>query len=543
MTTAPNNIANAYNVVYDITSVISTGPELPINTNTTALANLTKQNSGTLDLVGDLTVNGVLTLSSGSFNAGSNDLDVKGNFVSNAASTLTSSNVTFSGTTSISGSTTPVFGNITIGSGGILTPTANFRINGNLVNNGTLNAGSATTTFGGTTVISGSSVCSFNNISIAAAATLTAPTGNMNVAGTWNNTGTFNSGPATNTVTFNGTTTFTGAGTTQFSGITIAGSLTSSSTLRVAGNFTNNGTFNSNSGTLLLNGSSTQLLQGTTQTNFNNITISNVGGPPGVRVASNQDISGVLTLGANVTFDPDGVSGSVVFRLRSSGDSPTVDASIAALPGGATVQGSVTVQRYMAIEGGNNTRIYRYISSPVQSAPVSQIQSFIPVTGTFTGASSCSGCGSSQTMFRYNESDITGDLNTGYVNFPAATNTEMFASGVGYSIFVRGNTAPVSVAGSALYELRGPIFSGSVSLPVSFTSSGTLANDGWNLVGNPYASSIDWLAASGWTKTNINDAIYMRDNGLASPVIASFVGGFGVNGGSRYIACWPGILC
>lgn len=536
MTTAPNNIANAYNVVYDITSVISTGPELPINTNTTALANFTKQNSGTLDLVGDLTVNGVLTLSSGSFNTGSNDVDLKGNFVSNGGSTLTSSNVTFSGTTSISGSTTPVFGNITISSGGILTPTANFRINGNLVNNGTLNAGSATTTFGGTTVISGSSVCSFNNISIAAASTLTAPTGNMNVAGTWNNAGTFNSGPATNTVTFNGTTTFTGAGTTQFSGITITGTLTSSSTLRVAGNFTNNGTFNSNSGTLLLNGSSTQLLQGTTQTNFNNITISNVGGPPGVRVASNQDISGVLTLGANVTFDPDGVSGSVVFRLRSSGDSPTVDASIAALPGGATVQGSVTVQRYMAIEGGNNTRIYRYISSPVQSAPVSQIQSFIPVTGTFTGASSCSGCGSSQTLFRYNESDITGDLNTGYVNFPAATNTETFASGVGYSIFVRGNIAPVSTAGSALYELRGPIFSGSVSLPVSFTSSGTLANDGWNLVGNPYPSSIDWLAASGWTKTNINDAIYMRDNGLSSPVIASFVGGVGVNGGSRNIA-------
>ncbi len=536
MTTAPNNIANAYNVVYDITSVISTGPELPINTNTTALANFTKQNSGTLDLVGDLTVNGVLTLSSGSFNTGSNDVDLKGNFVSNGGSTLTSSNVTFSGTTSISGSTTPVFGNITISSGGILTPTANFRINGNLVNNGTLNAGSATTTFGGTTVISGSSVCSFNNISIAAASTLTAPTGNMNVAGTWNNAGTFNSGPATNTVTFNGTTTFTGAGTTQFSGITITGTLTSSSTLRVAGNFTNNGTFNSNLGTLLLNGSSTQLLQGTTQTNFNNITISNVGGPPGVRVASNQDISGVLTLGANVTFDPDGVSGSVVFRLRSSGDNPTVDASIAALPGGATVQGSVTVQRYMAIEGGNNTRIYRYISSPVQSAPVSQIQSFIPVTGTFTGASSCSGCGSSQTLFRYNESDITGDLNTGYVNFPAATNTEMFASGVGYSIFVRGNIAPVSTAGSALYELRGPIFSGSVSLPVSFTSSGTLANDGWNLVGNPYPSSIDWLAASGWTKTNINDAIYMRDNGLSSPVIASFVGGVGVNGGSRNIA-------
>jgi hypothetical protein len=540
MTTVPNNTTNAYNVVYSITSSISTGPELPVNTNTTALANFTKTGTGALTLSGDITVNGIFTLNDGSFNAGSNDIDIKGNFVNNAAATLTASNFTFSGTTTISGSTIPTFGNITISGSGTLTPAATFSVNGNLVNNGTLNAGSATTIFGGTTVISGSSICSFNNISITGS--LTAPTGNMNVAGNWNNTGTFVNGANTNTVTFNGTTAFTGAGLTQFSGITISGTgtLTSSPTLRVAGNFTNNGTFNSNSGTLLLNGSSLQLLQGSTLTNFNNISITNVGGPPGVRVVSDQDISGVLTLASNVTFDPDGVSGSVVFRLRSTADNPTVDASIASLPSGASVQGSVTVQRYMSIEGGNSGRIYRYISSPVQSAPVSQIQAFIPVTGTFTGASSCSGCGTNQTMFTYNEADITGDLNTGYVNFPATVNSETFTEGLGYSIFVRGNIAPVSTAGSALYELRGPIFSGNRTLPVTFNSSGTLANDGWNLVGNPYPSTIDWQAASGWTKTNMTDAIYVNDNGNGT--IASFINGTGVNGGSRYISSGQGFF-
>ena len=29
-----------------------------------------------------------------------------------------------------------------------------------------------------------------------------------------------------------------------------------------------------------------------------------------------------------------------------------------------------------------------------------------------------------------------------------------------------------------------------------------------NLVGNPYPSAIDWDASSGWTKTNIDNAIY-----------------------------------
>jgi hypothetical protein len=185
----------------------------------------------------------------------------------------------------------------------------------------------------------------------------------------------------------------------------------------------------------------------------------------------------------------------------------------------------------MAIEGANSGRIYRYISSSVSGAPVSQIQAFIPISGAFSGASSAS----SQSMFSYNESDITGDLNTGYVNFPASANTETFAAGMGYSIFIRGNVAPVSTAGSALYELRGPIFSGNQSLPVSFTSSGTVANDGWNLVGNPYPSTIDWDAA-GWTRTNVNNAVYMRDNGQISPVYASYIAGVGVNGASRYIS-------
>ena len=536
MTTSPNNTTNAYNVVYSVTSPTPTGPELP--TNTTALANFTKQGTGALTLGSDLTVNGIMILSDGSFNSGSNDVDLKGNFVSNAASTLTGSAITFSGATTITGSATPTFGIITIT--GVLTPSATFRINGNLVNNGTLNAGSATTIFGGTTTISGSSVSSFNDISITSGNTLTAPAGNMNVAGNWNNTGTFNNGVATNTVTFNGTTTFTGAGLTQFSGVTISGTLTSSSTLRVAGNFTNNGTFSSNSGTLLLNGSALQLLQGSTRTNFNNITISNVGGPPGVRVATNQDISGVLTLSPNVIFDPDGLSSTIVFRLRSSADDPTVDASIATLPSGAVVGGNVTIQRFMSLEG-TNSRIYRYISSPVQAAAVSQIQAFIPVTGTFTVTSSCSGCLTSQSMFRYNESVITdtnGDtfanLEDGYVDFPDVTNTETFVGGTGYTLFVRGNVAPISTAGSALYELRGSIFSGIQTLPVSFTSSGTVANDGWNLVGNPYPSTIDWDAASGWTKTNLNDATYMRDNGAGA--VATYVGGIPQNGGSRYIS-------
>ncbi len=62
---------------------------------------------------------------------------------------------------------------------------------------------------------------------------------------------------------------------------------------------------------------------------------------------------------------------------------------------------------------------------------------------------------------------------------------------------------------------------------------------GWNLVGNPYPSSIDWLAASGWTKINVDDAIYIHVNNTSW---ATFAGGLGTNQGSRYIAPGQGFF-
>ena len=491
--------------------------------------NVTFSGTNTKTLLGSTVVNGVLTLTAGTFDTNANALDLKGNFVSNSTSVLTSNTVTFSGATALSGATTPTFGNVTIT--GSLTPSSSFNVNGNLVNNGTLTASAGTTTFGGNTTISGSSVCSFNNVTISNI--LTASSGTLNVAGNWTNNGTFNA--SSGTTVFNGTTSIAGSSSTNFANITISGTLNGPATLNVGGNFANSGTFNRGTGTVVFNGSATQSISGSAVTDFNNITVSNNINSPAVQVQSNQNLRGVLTLsGTSTVFDADGSGNTSIFKVMSTADNPTVDASIATLPAGTSVSGNVTVQRHMSIEGANSTRIYRYISSPVSGAPVSQLQAFIPVTGTFTGASACSGCGTSQSMFTYDETVITGDLNTGYTNFPVSANSETFAPGVGYTVFVRGNINPVSGAGSALWELRGPINAGNKTLPVSFTSSGIPANDGWNMVGNPYPSTIDWQAA-GWTKNNVNDALYVLDNGLGVPVYATFIGGVGANGGSRYI--------
>lgn len=71
------------------------------------------------------------------------------------------------------------------------------------------------------------------------------------------------------------------------------------------------------------------------------------------------------------------------------------------------------------------------------------------------------------------------------------------------------------------------------------TRNSSISDRGWNLVGNPYPCSIDWSAGTGWTKTNLEDAIYLHVN---ASTWATFVGGVGVNGGTQYIAPCQGFF-
>jgi len=73
-------------------------------------------------------------------------------------------------------------------------------------------------------------------------------------------------------------------------------------------------------------------------------------------------------------------------------------------------------------------------------------------------------------------------------------------------------------------SFSGALNTGSFGTSNNLTRTTSGVNSGWNLVGNPYPSSINWDATSGWTKTNINNAIYVENNfGWAS-----YVGGIGI---------------
>jgi len=113
-----------------------------------------------------------------------------------------------------------------------------------------------------------------------------------------------------------------------------------------------------------------------------------------------------------------------------------------------------------------------------------------------------------------------------------------------YSEIISGNEGLIPSKGYALWHntgfeaaYSGNLNTGNKSFSI-YRSTNDLLNSGWNLVGNPYPSTIDWDALSGWTKENVNDAIYFEKNGKW----ATYVGGVGTELGSRYIASGQGFF-
>lgn len=76
-------------------------------------------------------------------------------------------------------------------------------------------------------------------------------------------------------------------------------------------------------------------------------------------------------------------------------------------------------------------------------------------------------------------------------------------------------------------------------ITVDLSNTGSDANHGYNLVGNPYPSAIDWNDG-GWTKTNIGSTFWVWDPN--NERYMSFDGSVGTNGGSRYIPAMQGFF-
>jgi hypothetical protein len=523
--------------------------------------NLIKNGSGNLSGTGSSSFYG-LTINSGQTFTTSNNFSLSGPFSGSGTFTSTGT-VSFSGTTAMSGSGSNTFTNIVINPSSSLTSSNIFTVNGLIVNNGTLVclstftkgatgtlsgsgtttlqglniltgatfsassnfslsgnftgtgnfSSSATVTFAGTTTMSGAGSKSFTNIIING--TSLTPSANFSVSGNLTVVaGILN--PGNKTTTFNGNTTISGAGGINLNYVVINGSSSvsvPSATVNIHGNLTNNGTFTSSAGTVAFSNNTVgKTIAGSSPIGFYNLTIGN--GSPSVDVRNDNtggvSISGILSLSPGAVLDADGLSNNVLTLLSNS----NADGSVGPLLSGASVTGNVSVQRYWGIMDN----VYRYISSPVTNSPISQLQtSGIPITGGFSGTSfPCTGCDNDYINLGWYDETVPGYIGAGYKTMPATgnSNTEILVPARGYELYMWNGVA------STQWTTRGPINQGSIAFDVSHTPSvpAMETEDGWNLVGNPYPSSIKWEdntdLPGGWSFTDIDPIAYVWDEAI-----------------------------
>lgn len=277
------------------------------------------------------------------------------------------------------------------------------------------------------------------------------------------------------------------------------------------GNFTNNASFNARQGLITLNGTaSQQIIGGTTNTDFYDIDLNNF---LGAKLASDQSLLNTLNC-VNGTFD----CNPHRLILKSS---LTRTARIAPLSAGDII-GNITMQR---LAPGGLTG-WAILGTPVQNAKINQWTDNFPTSG-FVGATGPAG--SFISIYTYLEFDLApfGDA-TSYAPITNA-NVDAITPGVGYWTYL--GTGYVNTA-NILIDVTGPTTKGNFDFGVSFSSSGSIDDDGFNMVANPYPSTIDWDSPS-WTKTNVDDAIYMWQADLGQ--YATYIGGVSTNGGSNLI--------
>lgn len=305
------------------------------------------------------------------------------------------------------------------------------------------------------------------------------------------------------TVTFNGSTNIGGSSIPSFRHIIVSSSsvCTLVNHLNLFGDITiqTGGTFNTSTYELRLTGNPTQTISAN-GASVHNITINKTGG--NVVLNSALSLTGVLKFISSTNLITNNY-----LTIRSTNDKPAADGSIAALPAGAIITGDVTVERYF----GAADNVDRFISSPISNASVAQLQDDFAVTGNFTGTSfPCTGCLNNGASLRwYDETVINAPFKSGYKPTPVSggSNSELLIPGVGYDTYMWNGVSPI------VWDVTGTINRGTINFTVSHTPSSPPipTDDGWNLVGNPYPSAIQWNNGSGWSRTNIDPTVWVWD--------------------------------
>ena len=279
-------------------------------------------------------------------------------------------------------------------------------------------------------------------------------------------------------------------------------------TIQIAGTITNSGTFTATAGTIEMIGSTPQTIgagvfAGNT---IGNLTISN---PIGVTLSGPLNVTGIVTANGNLS------SGGNLTLVSSATQTALIDGS-----GIGQVTGNVTMQRYLPSGFG-----YKYFSSPFLAATVNEFADDINLAASFP------------TLYRYDENHLSPTLTdiSGWTVYTATTGVLNPLEGYAVNF---GSALPSTTA-----DITGMVTNGLVNL--NLMNHNRTYTKGFSLVGNPYPSPIDWDAASGWTKTNVDNAIWFFNAGNTDQytgLYSSYVNGVSTGIADKNIASMQGFF-
>lgn len=369
--------------------------------------------------------------------------------------------------------------------GGTSQGNGTYNVGGNFTNNNIFTPGSSTVNMNGsaTQTIGGSSAATFNILTISNTA-------------------------ATVTAGFNITTDILNnviGGTLDMAGFTLTGNTINNSNSTIRFNGATNGLAIS-SGTIEYYGSGQTVANGT----YDNLTINQSSGNAtlnGTTTASgNLNISNgsltvtptvALTVGGTTTL---GNAQCLIIQSNASNEGSFID-------NGISGSGTADIQRYVKNSYSGSTIRWEYISSPIATASSSIFTSSL------------------HNLWYADETQNAWDSITN-------TSSQNMTVMNGYSRkYVSTDPQTGTDAGNTTHDFIGTPNSGSYSINATRTESAPYTWHGWNLVGNPYPSAMDWDASSGWTKSNLENGVYFRTDGT----YYSYVNGVGTGTASNII--------
>ncbi len=268
--------------------------------------------------------------------------------------------------------------------------------------------------------------------------------------------------------------------------------LISEASLNISGTIMNSGVFDATNGKIKLNGSAAQTIPADAfvSNTINDLTVQN---SSGVIISGPLNITGIL-LAATGQLQ---TSGHLTL-ISTATKTALIDGS-----GNGNITGSVNIQRYMPSSFG-----YKYLSSPFQSATVNEFSDEMDLNASFPS------------FYKYDEARAS----SGWVNYTSPTG--LLNPMEGYAIHFG------QIATHKTISISGTVNNGIISSPILYNHNQPYTL-GFHLVGNPYPSPIDWNASNGWSRSNIDNAVYYFNASTSDPysgTYSSYVNGISSDG-------------